>query len=113
VAIHLVRLGYRRAADPILRAKLAANRTASQDASKRVPADWTDERGKVRAYLDEAVAGRPGGRPPSLVTVAAGLADQKRQALLIGDGGAPVLRGAWERLAVAVRSLLPIISGIG
>ena len=56
--------------------------------------------------MKQAASGTQDGHPSDLVTVAADLANQKREALLIGDGGAAGVRSAWESLAAVVQSLL-------
>jgi patatin-related protein len=104
LVIHLIRRGYQRATDSSLRNKLAEHRAAVEDCSTP-PSGWTDESGQVRAYLKQAVAPGPDGHYRDLETVAADLAEQKRQALLIGDGAA-ALQDAWARLAEATQSLL-------
>jgi len=105
-AVQLVRLGYQRATTSSQRSKLAGHREAIENASTTLAPGWTDERGKVRDYLKQAASGTQDGHPSDLVTVAADLANQKRQALLIGDGGAAAVKSAWESLAAAVQSLL-------
>jgi patatin-related protein len=105
LVIHLIRRGYQRATDRGLRNKLAEHRAAVDDCSTPLPPGWTDESGQVRGYLKQAVAPGPDGRYRDLEVVAADLAEQKRQALLIGDG-AVALQGAWARLAEATQSLL-------
>ena len=102
IVIHLIRRGYQRATDSRLRNKLAKHRAAIEDRSTLLPPGWTDERGKVRVCLEQAIAGSPDG---DLKAMAADLAEQKRHALLIGDGAA-ALRDAWARLAEATQSLL-------
>jgi patatin-related protein len=105
ILIHLIRRGYQRATDSGLRNKLAEHRAAIEDLSTLLPPGWTDEVGKVRAYLKQAAAPGPDSHYRDLETVAADLAEQKRHALLIGDGAA-ALRDAWARLAEATQSLL-------
>jgi patatin-related protein len=105
IVIHLIRRGYQRATDSGLRTKLAEHRAALEELSTLLPPGWIDERGKVRAYLRLAAAPGSDGHYRDLETVAADLAEQKRQALLIGEGAA-ALQGAWGRLAEAARSLL-------
>ena len=105
-AIQLVRLGYQRATTKSQRSKLAGHREAIESAATTLPPGWTDERGEVRDYLEQAASGTQDGHPSDLVTVAADLANKKRQALLIGDGGAAAVQSAWGSLAVAMQSLL-------
>ena len=105
-AIQLVQLGYQRATTSSQRSKLAGHREAIKNASTTLAPGWTDERGKVRDYMKQAASGTQDGHPSDLVTVAADLANQKRQALLIGDGGAAGVKSAWESLAAVVQSLL-------
>jgi patatin-related protein len=105
LVIHLIRRGYQRATDRDLRNKLAGHRAAIKDLSAQLPPDWTDEPGIVRTYLDQAKAPGPDGQYRDLQAVAADLAEQKRQALLIGDGEGPLQR-AWARLATVTQSLL-------
>lgn len=105
IVIHLIRQGYQRATDSGLRTKLAEHRAAVEDRSTPLPPGWTDESGRVRAYLKQAKAPGPDGHYRDLETVAADLAEQKRQALLIGDGAA-ALQNAWARLTEATQSLL-------
>jgi hypothetical protein len=102
LVIHLIRRGYQRATDSRLRNKLAEHRAAIEDLSTPLPPGWTDERGKVRACLGQAMARSPDA---DMEVMAADLAEQKRQALLIGEGAA-ALQGAWARLAEATQSLL-------
>jgi patatin-related protein len=104
LVIHLIRRGYQRATDRGLRNKLAEHRAAIKDISTPSSA-WTDESGQVRAYLKQAMAPGPDGHYRDLKTVAADLAEQKRQALLIGDR-AVALQDPWARLAEATQSLL-------
>ena len=104
-AIQLVQLGYQRATTSSQRSKLAGHREAIKNASTTLAPGWTDERGKVR-IMKQAASGTRDGHPSDLVTVAADLANQKREALLIGDGGAAGVRSAWESLAAVVQSLL-------
>jgi patatin-related protein len=99
VAVQLIRLGYQRATTGEQRGMLAGHREAIEAASAQLPAGWTGERGQVRAYLAQQAS-------TELVTVAEGLAEKKRQGLLIGDGGAPALVTAWTNVAAAVQSLL-------
>jgi patatin-related protein len=113
MALNLVRLGYQRAADVGQREKITVHRTAIEDAYEASPPTW-DERGEVAEKLTKAaaeLAKAKGTSPgPDLVKVAAGLADAKRQALLIGPprsiavpGG---LKAAWVKLVAAMNSLL-------
>jgi patatin-related protein len=102
MVIDLVRRGYERATDSALRNKLAEHRKAIVDLSTLLPPGWTDEGGKVRDYLKQVLARGP---DDDLTAVAADLAEQKRQALLIGEGAA-ALHSAWARLAGATQSLL-------
>jgi len=81
LVIHLIWRGYQRATDGGLRNKLAAHRAAIRDLSAPLPLAWTDEPGTVRAYLEQTLARGPAS---DLDVVAADLAEQKRQALLIG-----------------------------
>ena len=104
-AIQLVRLGYQRATAASHRSMLAEHRKEIEDASRDLTPAWTDERLEVRECLERAAAAQD-GHPIDLMTVAADLADQKRQALLIGEEGTPDLKIAWERLAGTVQSLL-------
>jgi patatin-related protein len=112
-ALHLVRLGYQRAADVGQREKITGHRTAIENAYEASPPAW-DERGKVEEELAKAAeepAKAKGTSPgPDLVKVAAGLADAKRQALLIGPPRSIVvqsdLKAAWVKLVAAVNSLL-------
>jgi patatin-related protein len=99
VAVQLIRLGYQGATTSEQRGMLAGHRETIEATSAQLPAGWTGERGQVRAYLAQQVS-------TDLVTVAEGLAEMKRQGLLIGDGGAPVLVAAWTNLAAAIASLL-------
>jgi patatin-related protein len=102
LVIHLIRRGYQRAIDGGLRTKLAEHRASIKDLSALLPPGWTDEPGKVRAFLAQAIAHAPDA---GLKAVAADLAEKKRQALLIGAGAAD-LRDAWARLAETMQSLL-------
>jgi len=102
LVIHLIWRGYQRATDGGLRNKLAAHRAAIRDLSAPLPLAWTDEPGTVRAYLEQTLARGPAS---DLDVVAADLAEQKRQALLIGEG-AGALNTAWEQLAIVMQSLL-------
>ena len=99
VAIQLIRLGYQRATTSEQRGMLADHRAAIEAAAGQLRAGWTGEQSEVRAYLAQQASA-------DLVTVAKGLAQMKRQGLLIGDGGAPALVTAWDSLAAAVKSLL-------
>ena len=103
-AIQLIRLGYQRATVGSHRSMLAAHRKDLEAASRELPPGWTGERGKIRGYLAQAASALQGGHP-DLVEVAADLANRKRRDLLIGERAA-ALKGAWEKLAVAVQSLL-------
>jgi patatin-related protein len=105
MVIHLIRRGYQRATDRGLRNKLAGHRAAIEDLSALLPPDWTDGPGRVRDYLEQAKAPDKYGHYCELEAVAADLAEQKRQALLIGEGAA-ALRDAWARLATVTQSLL-------
>ena len=113
VALQLVRLGYQRAADVGQREKITGHRTAIEDAYEASPPTW-DERGQVAEKLTKAaaeLAQAKGTSPgPDLVKVAAGLADAKRQALLIGPPrsiAVPAdLKAAWVKLVAALNSLL-------
>ena len=113
VALQLVRLGYQRAADVGQREKITGHRTAIEDAYEASPPTW-DERGQVAEKLTKAaaeLAKAKGTSPgPDLVKVAAGLADAKRQALLIGPPrsiAVPAdLKAAWVKLVAALNSLL-------
>jgi patatin-related protein len=102
LVIHLIRRGYQRATDSGLRTQLARHRAAIKDLSELLPPGWTDEHGKVRAYLEQVLARGPAG---DLEAVAADLAEQKRQALQIGEGAA-ALNTAWKQLAIVMQSLL-------
>jgi patatin-related protein len=102
LVIHLIWRGYQRATDGGLRNKLAEHRAAIKDLSTPLPQAWTDEPGTVRAYMEQTLARGPAR---DLDVVAADLAEQKRQALLIGEGAA-VLNTAWEQLAIVMQSLL-------
>jgi hypothetical protein len=106
--IHLIRRGYERATDSALRNKLAGYRAAIKELSAPLPPGWTDEPGIVRSYLDQAQAPDEHGHYRDLQAVVADLVEQKRQALLIGEGGegAAGLREAWTRLARVTQSLL-------
>jgi patatin-related protein len=105
MVIHLIQLGYQRATDGTLRNKLAGHRTAIETLSRSLPPGWTDERDSVRTYLEQAKAPDPAGHYRDLQAVATDLAEQKRQALLIGPGST-TLNSAWEQLAAIVQSLL-------
>ena len=100
-AVQLIRLGYQRATTNEQRGMLADHREAIEAAAAQLPPGWTGERDQARAYLTQAASVQ---QPADLVTVATGLADMKRQHLLIG--GAPALVTAWTGLANAVQSLL-------
>jgi len=101
--VQLVRLGYQRATAGDVRGQLAGHRKVIEDASAGLPAGWTDERNRVRAYLQKEASASP---VRDLVTVAGDLAEEKQQALLIADPAVAALVHAWELLAVAVQSLL-------
>jgi patatin-related protein len=103
IIIHLIRRGYQRATDADLRNELAGRRKAIEDLATQLPQGWTEERerGEVREYLEQALARGPAD---DLTIVAADLAEQKRRALLIGEGAA--LERAWVRLAEVTQSLL-------
>jgi patatin-related protein len=105
LVIHLIRRGYERATDRGLRNKLAGHRAAIKDLSALLPLGWTGEPGIVRTYLDQAKAPDTDGHYRDLQAVVADLAEQKRQALLIGEGAAD-LRDAWAGLARVMQSLL-------
>lgn len=109
--IHLVKLGFQRAIDPVQRAKITAYRAAIEDTYRASSAPW-DEPGEVREELAEAAKSSP---VPDLVMVAHKLADAKRQALLIGPGTpatAGVARTAWVNLANATIPLLADLNGL-
>jgi patatin-related protein len=106
MAVHLIRLGYRRAATGEIRAQLAGCRKEIEDAGPGLTADWADglrEAGEVREDLRKAIATPPDG---GLLAVATGLADRKRQRLRIGPGAEPGLRQSWDLLAAAVQKVL-------
>jgi hypothetical protein len=103
VAVQLIRLGYQRATGTEQRGMLAGHRQLIEAAAGQLPPGWTGKREEARDYLTEQAKAE---QPADLVTVAVGLAELKRQALLIGDGGAPELVGAWTDLATAVQTLL-------
>jgi hypothetical protein len=106
VAVHLIRLGYQRAADPGLRQALTARRAAVEDAYHAGTATW-DEHCQVRDRLSEAMRATP---VPALEEVAEELADAKRQALLIGRPVAQDLAGGWRRL---VDAMIPLLRYLG
>jgi len=93
-AVQLIRLGYQRATTNEQRGMLAGHREAIEAAAAQLPPDWTGERDHARVYLTQAASVQ---QPADLVTVATGLADTKRQDLLIG--GAHTLVTAWTALA--------------
>jgi patatin-related protein len=105
LVIHLIRRGYQRATDRDLRNKLAGHRAAIMDLSAELPLGWIDEPGIVRTYLDQATAPDKDGHYRDLQAVVADLAEQKRQALLIGEEAADLQR-AWAGLARVTQSLL-------
>lgn len=115
-AIHLVRLGYQRAAKREQRNKITGHRTTIEETYQASPPDW-HERIEVDKKLTEAARTSPD--PEDLVTVAADLAEAKRRALQIRplprspstaeDTEAAVVaevRNAWVKLAAALRGLL-------
>jgi patatin-related protein len=109
--IHLVKLGFQRATDPVQRAKITAYRATIEDTYRASSPAW-DEPGEVREELAKAANTSP---VPDLVTVAHELADAKRQALLIGPGTpatAGVARAAWVNLANATIPLLADLNGL-
>jgi patatin-related protein len=105
LVVHLVQRGYQRATDLGLRSKLAGHREAIEDLSGLLPPGWTDERYQVRAYLERTMALGKDGHYGDLRAVVADLAEQKRQALRIGEEAAD-LRDAWAALASVTQSLL-------
>ena len=103
--IHLVKLGYQRAADPSQRAKITGYRAAIENTYRASPPAW-GERGEVGKKLADAAKASP---VPNLVTVAHDLADAKRQSLLIGPetpATPGTARAAWVELANATIPLL-------
>ncbi len=106
IVVHVVRLGYQRATDSGLRNKLAKHRTAIEHIPTPQSQGWADERDQVRVYLKQAMAPGPDGHYRDLEIVAADLAEQKRQALLIGGRATAALSNAWEQLAMVTHSLL-------
>jgi patatin-related protein len=114
-AVHLVRLGYKRAADPAQRKTITGHRAAIEDAGHNCTASW-DEPAQVAHMLSKAAQASP---VPDLTAVAARLADDKRAALLIGQpaADAEALRQAWADLVAAMirllRDLQPLATGDG
>ena len=104
-AIDLIRLGYRRAADAGQREKITGHRKAIEDAFQAPGPGWR-ECDKVPEKLSAAAGAGSGSPSLDLVTVAAGLADAKRRALLIGPGKPPAMRSAWVKLVDAMIPLL-------
>jgi len=103
--IHLVKLAYQRATDPVQRANITSYRAAIEDTYRASSPTW-HEPGEVREQLAEAAKASP---VLDLVTVAHELADAKRQVLLIGPGTpatAGAARAAWMKLADAAIPLL-------
>lgn len=105
-AIHLVRLGYQRAITPTEREMITGHRAAIEDAYQASSPAW-DEDDQVERSLARAAKTGP---VPDLMTVAAELADAKRQALLIGlprpPAAADDIKAAWEKLTAAMIALL-------
>ncbi len=117
-AIHLVRLGYQRAASPDQRDNITGHRKAIEEAYQSSPPTW-HERKEVEKKLTEAANASPD--PEDLAQIAADLAEAKRQALLIKPlprppataevveaykAAAAEVRDAWKQLAAALRDLL-------
>ncbi|MGH3120763.1 MAG: patatin-like protein, partial [Streptosporangiaceae bacterium] len=109
--LQLIRLGYQRATDKAQRQLLNLRHAQITAAVQGLPAGPDDGAGVTRAVREGAEQG--GGHPPAtLAELAIGLAEEKRQALLIGPGGPALLAGAWEKLAAVamdlVRDLAPL-----
>jgi patatin-related protein len=105
VAVHLIRLGYERAADPDMRQAMTGCREAVEKAYRAGKASW-DEHREVRERLSAAVGATP---VPALEEVAEELATAKRQALMIGQPAAQALTEAWKQLVDAMIPLLPYL----
>ena len=104
-AIHLIRLGYLRAADADQRTKITDHRKEIEDAFEAPRLAWR-EHDKVPEKLRTATGNGSGSPILDLVKVAADLADAKRRALLIGPGSPPTMRNAWVKLVDAMIPLL-------